>query len=294
MPIVECVPNFSEGKNKKVIQAIKNSIAKISGIKVLDIHMDPDHNRSVISFIGEPDQAIKAAFEAVKKAAQLIDLTKHKGEHPRIGATDVVPLIPLEGITYKECIKLAEKLGKKIGEELKIPVYLYEKAATKFERKNLANLRKGGYERLKNEIKKPYRKPDFGPSKLSKAGVTAVSVRPVLIAFNVNLKTNDLKIAKYIAKKLREKNGGLPAVKALAISLKSKNIVQVSMNLTNYIVTPPLKAFKKVEKEAKKFGIKISESEIVGLVPKDALPKNPKKSLKLKKLKYLQKFSKSV
>ncbi|MFH1284562.1 MAG: glutamate formimidoyltransferase [Candidatus Peregrinibacteria bacterium] len=272
--IIECVPNFSEGKNKKTIREIKDSIAKISGIKILDIHMDPDHNRSVITFIGNPESVIRAAFEGTKSAARLIDLTKHKGEHPRIGATDVIPLIPLKGITYKKCITLAKRLGKKIGEELSIPVYLYEKAASDSFNKNLANIRNH-----------PPKKPDFGPAKPGKAGATAVGVRGILIAFNINLKTKDILVTKEIAKRVRENSGGLKTVKALGIRLKSKGITQVSMNLTDYKITPPLKVYKTVEKLSEKFGVKIIESEIIGLVPHSALPKTPKKTLRLKSFK---------
>lgn len=268
MPIIECVPNFSEGKNSRKINEIAKAIKKIEGVDLLEINKDPDHNRSVMTFIGEPEKVLEAAFQAVKKAAELINIKKHKGIHPRIGATDVLPLIPLKGISYKECVKLAKKLGKRIGEELKIPIYLYEKAATKPERKNLANTRKEGYEKFK---------PDFGPRKAGKAGATMLGVRPILIAFNVNLKTNDLSLAKKIAKLIREKDGGLPYVKALGLPLKSRKIVQISMNLTNYKKTPPLKVYEAIKKHAE-----ILESEVVGMIPESALPKNYKKSLKLK------------
>lgn len=276
--IIECVPNFSEGKNKKKINAIKFAILKVKNIKVLDVHFDADHNRCVITFIGPPEDVIEATFQSVKKAAQLIDLTKHKGEHPRIGATDVVPLIPLKGINFNECIKYAKKLGARIGNELKIPVYLYEKAAQSSERKNLANIRNKNYKG----------KPDFGPLKRSKAGATVVGVRDILVAYNVNIDSKNLKIAKAIAKKIREKNGGLKNLKALGIPLKSRGIVQVSMNLTNYKKTSPLKAFSSIEKLAKKYGVKILESEVVGMIPAKALPKNYKKVLKLKRFKKSQ------
>ncbi|NIA01821.1 MAG: glutamate formimidoyltransferase [Nitrospirae bacterium] len=266
--IIECIPNFSEGTKPEVIYQIVKSIAQFSNVYILDINRDKDHNRSVVTFIGEPNSVIEAAFQATKTAAKLINLSTHKGVHPRIGATDIIPLVPIKNITYKECVKLANKLGKRIGEELKIPIYLYEKAATTTERKNLANIRS----------KKISGKPNFGPKKLGKSGATVVGVRNFLIAFNVNLKSNDLAAAKAIATKIRQ----LPSVKALGLELKSKKSVQVSMNLTNYKKTTPLQAFKAVKKEAKTLGIEILESELIGIAPKDSMPKDPKTSLLLK------------
>ncbi|MFH1218759.1 MAG: glutamate formiminotransferase [Candidatus Peregrinibacteria bacterium] len=279
MRIVECVPNFSEGKDKKIISKIANSIKKVPNIKLLDIHKDPDHNRSVMTFTGTPEQVIKAAFNATKTAASLIDLTKHKGQHPRTGATDVIPLIPLKGITFEELIPFAENLGDRITDELNIPVILYEKAAKDSKNKNLALVRK----RLAKN-----------PS--AKHGTTVVGVRDILIAFNVNLKTDNLNIAKQIAKSIREKDGGLKSVKALGLPLPSRKITQVSMNLVNYKQTPPLKVFQEITRLAKKLNTEILESELVGLIPKDALPPNPEKSLKLKKYKILslQNTQKSV
>lgn len=268
--IIECIPNFSEGTKPEVIYQIVKSIGQFSNVYILDINRDPDHNRSVVTFIGEPGSVIQAAFQATKTAAKLINLKKHKGVHPRIGVTDVIPLVPIKNITYKECIALANKLGKKIGEELKIPVYLYEKATKTTERKNLANIRSG----------KISGKPDFGPAKVGTSGATVVGVRNFLIAFNVNLKSKDVEAAKNIAAKLRK----LPAVKALGLELKSKKQVQISMNLTNYKKTSPLQAFKAVKKEAKALGIEISESELIGVAPKDSMPRDPKKSLLLKTL----------
>lgn len=268
--IIECIPNFSEGIKPEVIYQIVKSIAQFSNVYVLDINRDKDHNRSVVTFVGEPNSVIEAAFQATKTAAKLINLKNHKGVHPRIGATDVIPLVPIRNITSKECVKLANKLGKKIGEELKIPIYLYEKAAKTIERKNLANIRAG----------KISGKPDFGPEKLGKAGATTIGVRNFLIAFNVNLKSHDLSTAKAIAAKMRK----LPSVKALGLELKSKKSVQVSMNLTNYKKTTPLRAFKTIKKEAKALGIEISESELIGIAPKDSMPRDPEKTLLLKPL----------
>jgi glutamate formiminotransferase len=280
--ILECVPNFSEGKDKKKIAKVLSSIKKIKGVKVLDSSSDPDHNRSVITFLGEPKKVLKAAFEATKTASQIINLAKHKGIHPRIGATDVMPLIPLKNISEKEAIKYSKELGKKIAEELKIPVYFYEKSATTAKRKNLADVRNIGYEQLKKEISKnKNRFPDLGPKYLGKAGAIALGVRNILVAFNINLKTSDIEIAKKIANQIREKTGGLPYVKALGLKLKHKNLAQVSMNLTNYKKTPPLKVFKLVDKLAKKYHTEILESELIGLIPRAALKNTSAKELKI-------------
>lgn len=299
--IIECVPNFSEGKNLKKIAAIVAAIKSVPGIALLDQTSDDSHNRSVITFAGEPESVIKAAFLAVKKAAALIDMDKHSGVHPRLGATDVLPLIPLKGVSIKECVRYALKLGKRIGEELKIPVYMYEKAAKRADRKNLADVRRGEYEELKKEIEKnPQRKPDFGPSKLGKAGATAVGARLPLIAFNVNLASKNLQIAKEIAKKIRFKDSGFSYVKAIGLELKNPNCVQVSINFTNYKKTPVNKVFQKIAQLAKKYGVKILESEIIGLIPRAALIKDAKKHWKIKNfskdkileeaLKILEKF----
>lgn len=279
--IVECIPNFSEGRDKQKIEAIVKAIKDVPGIIFLDEESDPAHNRSVISFAGEPEKVLSAAFAACKKAAELIDLDNHQGEHPRMGATDVIPFVPIKGVTIEDCAKLAEKLGEKIGAQLNIPVYLYEKAAKIPERENLANVRKGQYEGIKEEIGKlPQRKPDFGPEKLGKAGAVAVGAREPLVAYNVNLKTDKLEIAKTIAKKIREKDGGLKYVKALGFALEDRGIVQVSMNLTNYKITPPHVVFRAIKKECKKYEVEILESEIIGLIPQNALFEASKEYLK--------------
>lgn len=272
--IIECIPNFSEGKDEKKIKAILNAITSIPGVILLDHESDASHNRSVVTFAGEPKPVLEAAFQAVKKAQKLIDLDKHKGEHPRMGATDVCPLVPIAGVKNEECVKYAEALGERIGSELNIPVYLYEKAARKPERINLADIRKGEYEVIKKEMgKNPDRNPDFGPKKVGKAGTIAVGVRDPLVAFNVNLDTNDLKIAKSIAKKIRFKDGGFKCVKAMGFELKDKGIVQISMNLVNYKVTNVQTVFRAIKKEAKINGVKILESEIIGLIPQESLIK---------------------
>lgn len=278
--LIECIPNFSEGKDKNVIKKIEKAILAQKGVKIVDVHMDPDHNRSVITFFGEPKAVISAAYNAAKTAKKLINLDKHKGIHPRIGATDVIPFVPLKNITAEELKVPVKQFAKKVGEELKIPVYLYEKSALILERKNLAYIRQYPYEELKEKIK--IFPPDFGPKKIKTAGACAIGVRNILIAFNINLKTSNIKIAKKIAKKIRESNNGLKCVKALGLYLKSKNIAQVSMNLTDYRIIPPLTVFKKVNALAKKLGTSILESELIGLIPKPALPENPAKTLKLK------------
>lgn len=284
--VIECIPNFSEGRDKKKINKILKAITDVPGILLLDVESDIAHNRSVITFAGKPEAVMEAAFQAAKTAAQIIDLNRHKGEHPRIGATDVIPIVPISGITMEECVRLAQKLGEKIGNELKIPVYLYEKAATRSANKNLANIRKGEYEGLKKEIEKnPERAPDFGPKFLGKAGATAVGAREPLIAYNVNLDTQNIEIAKAIAKKIREKDGGFKNVKALGFELKDRGITQVSMNLTNYKITPPHIVFDAIKKEAKARNTKIIESEIIGLIPKKALIKGAKHYLKIMKFK---------
>lgn len=270
--IIECIPNFSEGRDKSKIKAIIKAITDVDGVVLLDSESDIDHNRSVVTFAGNPEAVVKAAFEGVKKAAELIDLDKHKGAHPRMGATDVCPLVPLSGVSEAECIKYAEKLAKRIGTELKIPVYLYEKAARRKGKKNLAEIRRGQYEAIKKEIgKNKDRDPDFGPKKLGKAGATAVGVRSPLIAYNVNLQTKNIKIAKAIAKKIRFKDGGFKCVKALGFELKDRGIVQVSMNLTDYKITGINTVFNAITKECEALKIKISESEIIGLIPQEAL-----------------------
>lgn len=216
--IIQCVPNFSEGKDKKIIEGIVEEIRKLEEVKLLDYSMDKDHNRTVVTFIGEPKEVIKAAFNAAKKASELIDMKSHIGEHPRMGATDVIPLIPISDVTMKECVELSKELGRKIGEELGISVYLYEKSAKNIERENLANVRRGQYEGMKDKLKEEKWKPDFGPVELNeRAGVTAVGARMPLVAYNVNLDTNDLRIAKKIAKSVRASGGGFKYCKALGM-----------------------------------------------------------------------------
>lgn len=277
MKLIECVPNFSCSEPKKIAQIIK-AITSEKEVILLGYESDIDHNRTVVTFAGELQTVCSAAFEGVKKAAEVIDLEDHQGVHPRMGACDVLPLVPLKGVSDEECIEYAEKLGERIGRELNIPVFLYEKAARRPDRKNLANIRNIGFEKLKSSKIEP----DFGPNQIGKAGAIAVGVRDILIAYNINLNTPDLKIAQKIARSIRERDGGLKSVKALGLKLKSRNLAQVSMNLTNYKETGILEVFEAVERESLKYGVEISESEIIGFPPQESLPKNFKERLKIK------------
>ena len=283
MGLFEMVPNFSEGRRKDVVEGIVSSMTSVEGVKLLDEEMDPDHNRCVITLVGEGEPLVEAAFKGAKKAMELIDLNRHRGEHPRMGAMDVCPFVPLKGSTMEEAVALAVEAGKRIGEELEIPVFLYEEAARKPERKNLAKVRKGQFEGLRELIgKDPERKPDFGPERIHPtAGAVAIGARFFLIAYNVNLETPELSIAKEIARKVRERDGGLPKVKALGFFLEDLGIAQVSMNLTNYKVTPIRKAFDAVRSEAEKRGVEVRESELIGLVPEDAIDEETAKHILL-------------
>jgi glutamate formiminotransferase/formiminotetrahydrofolate cyclodeaminase len=268
--IVECVPNFSEGRRQDVILAIRSAIENVRGVYVLDLHSDGDHNRTVITFAGEPTAVSEAAFRAIQKASELIDLEEHSGEHPRIGATDVVPFVPISGVTMEDCVQLAEALGQRVASELDIPVYLYEKAATQPDRVNLANIRRGEYEGLKVAIESdPQRAPDFGPHKLGKAGATVIGARVPLIAFNVYLTTDDHEIASKIGRAVRHSSGGLRFVKALGMLVDGKG--QVSMNLTNFEGTPVARVVETIRREAERYGVGIHHSELVGLIPQAAL-----------------------
>ena len=273
MKWVESVPNFSEGKNVEVLEKIVKCAEQYERVWIVNWSMDKDHNRSVVTMVGEPSQVIEALFDMTKTAADLIDLRNHRGEHPRMGATDVIPLIPLKNTDYAECIEHSKQLAERIGEELKIPVYLYEKSASRPERKNLATIRKGQFEGFSEKILNEKWKPDYGPTDAihPNAGVVAVGVREFLIAYNVNLATDNLDIANDIAKMVRYKNGGFRYVKAMGVELKEKGIVQVSMNLTNFKKTSIYRVFELIKIEAKRYGIHVLGSEIVGLVPLQAI-----------------------
>ena len=284
--IIECVPNFSEGRDEKVIAAIAESIRSTKGVKLLSVEPDKDYNRCVVTLVGGPSEVQEAAFRATKSAAELIDMRRHKGEHPRIGATDVVPFIPVAGVTMDDCVRVANEFGKRVGAELLIPVYLYEEAARVPERKNLAVVRKGEYEGLPQKLSEPAWKPDYGPAVFNeRSGATVTGARFFLVAYNVNLKTNEKDLAHEIALRIRESGrtvkgkdgsstkvpGSLKSVKAMGVLVERFNIAQVSINLTNYNITPPHVAFEEVKKEARSLGVEVTGSEIVGLIPKEAL-----------------------
>lgn len=270
--IVECIPNFSEGRDQDKLDQILAEI-KSAGVELLDQEKDADHNRAVVTFVGEPEAVLEAAFRGIKKASELIDLTKHRGEHPRMGATDVVPFVPISNVTTRECVELAKLLAKRVAEELKIPVYLYEAAATRSDRTNLATIRKGEFEGLRDEIAtNPERRPDFGEAKIHPtAGATVIGARFPLIAFNMNLNTSDVSVAQKIAKAIRFGSGGYRYTKSLGFMLKEENMAQISCNMTNYTKTPLYRVFETAKREAARYGVTIKESEIVGLVPEKAL-----------------------
>src|SRR5512132_2670357 len=272
MPIqlIESIPNFSEARRPEVIDQIVAAIQSVEDVKLLDLSSDLDDNRTVLTFAGSPFAVEEAAFRAIKTASELIDLNNHTGEHPRIGATDVCPFVPLSEATMEECVAVAKQLGQRVGSELGIPVYLYEAAATRSERTNLENIRKGQYEGLKAESESnPERVPDFGPAKLGTAGATVIGARNPLIAFNVYLTTSDADIAKKIAKAVRQSSGGLRYVKGLGMLVEGR--AQVSMNLTNFRETPVARVVEMVRREAQRYGVGIHHTELVGLIPQEAL-----------------------
>ena len=271
--IVECIPNFSEGRRKEVVDVLASALAGRPGVALLDREMDAAHNRSVLTVAGAPEAVAAGVVEAVGKAVQLIDLREHHGAHPRIGAADVIPFVPISGMTMEECVALSESVGAEIAERFAIPVYLYEQSARVPARQDLAHIRKGEFETLREEIAThPERKPDFGPSQVhASAGATVVGARFPLIAFNVYLGTADLAAAQAVARAVRNSSGGLRYVKALGFEIKERNQVQVSMNLTNPEGTPLFRAFEMVRREAERYGVAVASSEIVGLVPQRAL-----------------------
>ncbi|MFB3825337.1 MAG: glutamate formimidoyltransferase [Bryobacteraceae bacterium] len=271
--VVECVPNFSEGRDRAKVDAIVEAIRPVAGIAILDREMDADHNRSVITFAGDAGGVAEAAFRGVAKAVELIDLRQHSGVHPRIGAADVVPFVPVEGVTLEDCVRLAERTAQRIWEQLRVPVYLYEAAARRPENTNLENIRRGQFEGLREEVRtNPARRPDFGGAELhASAGATVVGARKFLIAYNINLNTPDVDIAKKIARTIRFSSGGLRHVKAIGVRLASRNLAQVSMNLTDFEQTPVHLVFEAVRAEAARYGASILSSEIVGLIPRKAL-----------------------
>jgi len=294
MKLVECVPNFSEGRDENTINSIVNEIRSTSGVWLLDVDPGADTNRTVVTFVGSPDAVLEAAFHAIRKASEVIDMREHKGEHPRMGATDVCPFVPVKDVSMEECIEIAKRLGARVSEELKIPVYLYEEAATEEKRRNLANIRKGEYEGLVEKLKDPEWKPDYGkPVFNEKSGVTIIGAREFLIAYNVNLNTRDRKLANKIAQIIRESGypkkdedgnilrdkdgnevkvpGKLKDTKAIGWYVDEYGVAQISINLTNYKVTPLYKAFEEIREQARDLGLRVTGSELVGLIPKDAM-----------------------
>jgi len=294
MKIIECVPNFSEGKDESIINAITDAITSVDGIRLLDVDPGKDTNRTVVTFVGEPENIIKAAFYGIKKASELIDMTKHIGAHPRMGATDVCPLIPIKNVSMEDCVKYSKILAEKVAKELKIPIYLYENSATVEERKNLSNIRSGEFEGMPDKINTKKWKPDFGPVKMTNnAGVTAIGAREFLLAYNINLNTKEKKLASHIALNIREAGrakrdksgkivrddngviikvpGTLKATKAVGWYLEEFGLAQVSMNLTNYKITSLHDAFEEAREEASKIGLRVTGSEIVGLLPLEPL-----------------------
>lgn len=278
--LVECVPNFSNGRDPAIYNAIAEAIRSTRGARILDVSPDPDHNRTVITYVGAPDAVEEAAFQAIAKAAELIDLDSHKGEHPRIGATDVCPFIPIKNITLKECVEMAHRLAKRVGDELGICVYLYGDAARRPEREKLAVIRKGEYEKWKEEIgHNPAREPDYGPAAPQKWGATVIGVRPFLIAYNLYLNSDNAQLAENIARAIRFSSGGLRFVQAKGFLVEGQ--AQVSMNLTNYEKTPIYRVQEMVRREAAQYGLAITKAELVGLLPQKALMETAKWYLQL-------------
>ena len=272
MKLVECVPNFSEGRDLKKVEQIADCFRGKKGVRLLDWSADADHNRSVITAAGEPEALAAAVVEAVGRAKDLIDLRRHSGQHPRIGAADVIPFVPLRGVTEAETVALSERVGQEIGDRYGIPVYLYEQSARHPGRRNLADVRRGGFEGLARKMQDPAWKPDFGPDRPHPSfGAVAVGCRKLLCAFNVNLNTGDLGVARAVARKVRERDGGLPFCKALGLELKERGLVQVSMNLTDFTQTSVWAAFEAVKAEAGKLGVTVAGSELIGLFPAAAL-----------------------
>jgi glutamate formiminotransferase / formiminotetrahydrofolate cyclodeaminase len=272
-PLVECVPNFSEGRDPAVVDAIAAAIAAHPGVLLLDREMDPDHHRSVLTFAAPPGIIVEAAVAGVARAAQLIDLNRHQGVHPRLGACDVLPFVPLQEVTLDECVRLAEQAAEAVWQRLGIPVYLYEAAARRPERVRLENIRRGQFEALREAVlRDPDRRPDIGGPELHPtAGALIAGARPLLIAWNVNLNTSDVAVAQRIARRIRASSGGFPCVKALGLPLESKNLAQVSMNLTNFEVTPVHTVFEAIQAEAARDGVSVAGTEIIGLIPKAAI-----------------------
>ncbi|EOC99978.1 glutamate formimidoyltransferase [Caldisalinibacter kiritimatiensis] len=270
--LVQCVPNYSEGRNLEKIDKIVAPYRGKEGVKLLDYKRDEDHNRVVVTVVGEPEAVKKAVIESMGVAIDVIDMTKHEGQHPRMGAIDVVPFIPIKNISMTEAIELSKEVAKEASEKYKLPIFLYEKSAITPQRQNLSKIRKGQFEGMAEKIKEPEWKPDFGPAEIHPtAGVTAVGARMPLVAFNVNLDTDNLDIANQIARRVRHSSGGLRFCKAIGVELKDRGIVQVSMNMTDYTKTALYRSFELIKIEARRYGVNVVGSEIIGLVPMEAL-----------------------
>jgi glutamate formiminotransferase len=277
--IIECVPNFSEGRDLNLVEDI---VAAVKSVKVLDVHSDPDHNRSVVTMLGSPSEIKQAAFQLTERAMQLLDIRDHQGVHPFIGVVDVIPFIPLKNISHNETVVVAREFGQELWSKLQLPVYFYGAAANIESRRDLPNVRRGGYSILKQEIDRPERRPDVGQGLHVTAGAVAVGVRDFLIAYNVNLDTSDILIAQSIAKNIREKSGGLLGVRALGLELLSRGITQVSINIVDHKKTSMLQVFNAVKKWAHEYQVKVVESEIVGMIPPEAVFDNMKEQLLLR------------
>lgn len=270
--IVECVPNISEGRNTEIIEAVIDQVRAVAGVTLLDYSSDPSHNRTVITFLGNPEGVAEAAVAVAKKAVELIDLTKHQGEHPRMGAVDVIPFIPIKEMTAEDCVALSKQVAKRVWEEAKMPVFLYEDSATAPHRVNLASIRKGQFEGMAEKVLQPEWEPDFGGKTIHPtAGVVAVGARMPLVAFNINLSTSDVEIASKIAKIIRRSSGGFDCVKALGVMLEERNVAQVSINMTNFHKTPLYRVLELTKAEAARWGVHVIGTEIIGLTPMQAL-----------------------
>lgn len=267
--IVECIPNFSEGRRTEVIDELVAVVEQVAGARLLHRTSDADHNRTVLTLAGSPQAMLEAALALIALASQRIDLRTQRGVHPRLGATDVVPFVPIKGVTMADCVALAQQLGQRVAAELGLPVYLYEAAATRPDRRNLADVRRGQYEQLVDEIAQPQREPDYGPAQVGPAGAVIIGARRPLIAFNIFLNTTDVQIAQRIARAVRHSSGGLRGVKALGLMVGGQ--AQVSMNLTDYRYTPVHQVVEMVQREAQHYGVTILRSELIGLIPEDAL-----------------------
>jgi glutamate formiminotransferase/formiminotetrahydrofolate cyclodeaminase len=268
--LIECVPNFSEGRRPEVVEQIAEAIRSVPGAHLLDYSSDEDHNRTVVTMVGSPEAVEEAAFRAIAKAADLINMEEHQGGHPRLGATDVVPFVPVRGAKMEECVAIAKRLGQRVGEELSIPVYLYESAASRPDRINLADVRRGEYEKLRDTIESdPDRAPDFGPAHIGPAGGTIIGARPFLIAYNVYLKDADVEVANRISRAIRHSNGGFRFVKGMGLEVEG--MAQVSMNLTDFTRTPIHRVQEAIRREAERYGARIAFAELVGMIPQQAL-----------------------